>query len=377
MAALLTTNMFNPVNVREHENHQCVRVVPGQQLSPQLCVEWRLLQQANPTLSSPYFSPEFTQLVASVRSDVEVAVVEEAQRVVALFPFQRGLFSAAKPVAGRLSDFQAVIAAPGTPIDPQQLLRQCGLKSWKFDHLLTSQVEFAPYLWTRANSPYIDLAQGFAAYEAGRRGENSELSTIKRKLKKMEREIGPARLEWKSASREDLQKLLRWKSEQYARTGLRDLFSIDWIRNFVDQLLLRDDPNLTGLLTCLYAGDRLVAAHLGMSCRHVMHWWFPSYDRELGRYSPGMSLIYLISQQANQHGITRIDLGKGDEDYKFRLASGSDEVAEGSVDLSPGSRLFRRTWQATRDWLKTSPLYGPVAAPLRAVRRLRDWFSFQ
>ncbi|WP_425618577.1 GNAT family N-acetyltransferase [Anatilimnocola sp. NA78] len=377
MATLLTTNMFNPLTVREHVNRPCVRVVPGQQLSAQLCCEWRSLQRSNPALSSPYFSPEFTQLVASIRNDVEVAVVEQADRVVAVLPFQRGTLGAAKPVAGRLNDFQAVISAPEFQLDPKQLLHESGLRSWKFDHLLTSQVAFEPYMWTRGNSPYVDLSRGFAAYEAERRAENSEFSTIKRKLKKMEREIGPARLEWKSTSREYLETLLRWKSEQYTRTGIRDLFSIDWILKLVEELLKKDDPNLTGMLTCLYAGDRLVAAHLGMNCRHVLHWWFPSYDRDLGRYSPGMSLIYLIAQHAHEHGITRIDLGKGDEDYKFRIASGIDQVAEGSVDLNPGSRLFRRTWQATRDWLKTTPLAGPVSVPLKAIRRVRDWFSFQ
>jgi CelD/BcsL family acetyltransferase involved in cellulose biosynthesis len=82
-------------------------------------------------------------------------------------------------------------------------------------------------------------------------------------------------------------------------------------------------------------------------------------------------------QQANAHGITRIDFGKGDEEYKFRLASGVDQVAEGVADVRAGARLMRRTWQATRDWVRTSPLRSPTQVPLRWFRRMRDWLSFR
>lgn len=354
-----------------------VTVIPARDLTPDLLARWNEIQRANPAFASPYFRPEFTQLVAEVRKDAEVAVIEQRNEIVGFFPFQRQGRFHAQPIAGRLSDFHGVIAEPEFQVEPLELLSACGLSSWRFDHLLVSQAAFAPYMWTRSRSPYLDLSRGFTAYEAERKADNSELSTIKRKLNKMAREVGPLRLEWNSTDREALQTLLHWKSDQYERTGLRDVFSFEWIRAFVDCLFERREPELSGVLACLYADNRLVAAHLGMSSHQVLHWWFPSYDRELGRYSPGLGLIYMMAQQANTHGVTRIDFGKGDEEYKFRLASGVDEVAEGCVDVSAGARLFRRTWQATRDWVRTSPLHGPTQMPLRWFRRMRDWLSFR
>lgn len=354
-----------------------IQVVPAGRLSPDLCAKWSDLQRSNPRVASSYFRPEFTQLVAEVRNDVEIAVIEQEGEIVGFLPFQRQGRLHAQPVAGRLSDFHGVIAAEDFTCDPLELIKGCGLTSWRFDHLPITQTDFEPCMWTRSRSPFMDLSGGFKAYETERKADNSELSTIKRKLNKLAREVGPLRLEWNSTDREALATLFRWKSDQYERTGLRDVFSFPWIRDFLDRLFERREPALSGVFSCLYAGDQLAAAHLGMSSHNVLHWWFPSYDRELGRYSPGLGLIYMMAQAANSQGINRMDFGKGDEEYKFRLASGYDEVAEGCVDVRMGARLFRRTWQATRDWVRTSPLHGPTQVPLRWIRRMRDWLSFR
>ena len=65
---------------------------------------WRQIHESAARFASPYFTPEFTQAVGSVRRDVEVAVLEESGEVVGFFPFQRGLLGFAKPVGGQLSD---------------------------------------------------------------------------------------------------------------------------------------------------------------------------------------------------------------------------------------------------------------------------------
>jgi CelD/BcsL family acetyltransferase involved in cellulose biosynthesis len=354
-----------------------VRVIPGRQLTTDLVQRWSELQRGNPGLQSPYFRPEFTQIVADVRGDVEVAVIEANSIPQAFLPFQRGALGAAQPVAGRLSDFHNWIAAPGFQFDPQELLAQCGLRSFRFDHLLHGADCFQPYIFQHSASPYLDLSQGFPHYEANRRADNSEMATIKRKLGKMAREVGPLRLEWSCDCKTALQQLQQWKGEQYVRTGNVDLFTIDWIRQMFDRLLQNATPELGGKLTGLYAGDKLVAAHLGLASAEVLHWWFPAYDRELGRYSPGLVLIYMMAQQANDFGIKRIDLGKGDEEYKFRIATHVDQVAEGCVDAMRTRQLLRRSWRMARDWVRNSPLRSTARIPYRMLKRVRDWFKFQ
>ena len=110
-----------------------VSVVSAVQLSEPLLLAWLDIQGADPELDSPYFCPEFTQAVAAVRDDVEVAVLEEHGEIVGFFPYQRSRGGVGRPVGGRLSDFQGVVIRPGVGWNPVQLLKGCRLKAWHFD----------------------------------------------------------------------------------------------------------------------------------------------------------------------------------------------------------------------------------------------------
>jgi hypothetical protein len=88
---------------------------------------WRRLQDSNRDLSSPCFSPEFTQAVASVCGNVEVAFIEERGEVVAIFPFQRRCLGRSVPVGAMVSDYQGLICGPDYEADPRRWLRACNL----------------------------------------------------------------------------------------------------------------------------------------------------------------------------------------------------------------------------------------------------------
>ena len=122
---------------------------------------WSEIQAAEPALESPYFRPEFTQAVAQVRRDVEVAVMLQGNEAVGFLPFQRGPLNIGKPVGGKLSDYHGVIARSGAQIDTAELLRACRLAGWDFDHLVTTQPSFEPFATGRGESPYLDLSQGY------------------------------------------------------------------------------------------------------------------------------------------------------------------------------------------------------------------------
>ena len=59
--------------------------------------------------------------------------------MVGFFPFQRGKGKVGWPVGYRLNDFQAGIFDSQLDVDARQLLRQCGLTRWHFDHLVADQ----------------------------------------------------------------------------------------------------------------------------------------------------------------------------------------------------------------------------------------------
>lgn len=326
-----------------------VRLVPGGELSPAEVARWRQLQDATVGFASPYFCPEFTQLVASVRADVEVAVMEEDGRVVGFLPFQRGRRGIARPVAAGYCDHQGVIAEPGFDWDARQLLRSADISAWHFDHLLAEQAPFQPFHTARAESPILDVSRGLEHYLAGRRRAGvRELAGVQRKMRKLEREHGPLRFALATDDGDALATLVRWKREQYVRSGVVDVLADPWIRRALSLAQRTQGDRFAGLLSCLYSGDRLIAAHLGIRSSSVWHWWFPAYDPDLARYSPGLVLLLRMIEAAPALGVSVIDLGKGEERYKRSLMTGSIAIATGTAHASPAASAAWRLGRGAR-----------------------------
>ena len=174
-----------------------VKLVRPAELTVEQLSIWSQLQRADKAVDSPYFRPEFTLAVSSVRDDVEVAVLYEGSEIVGFFPFQRKQFNVGKPVGGRLSDFQGVIVRKDLVWSVDDLMRGCRLTAWDFDHLITSQEAFSPHHWLTDDSPYLDLSNGFDAYVAEiHRTKSKQIKNVLRKSRKAEREIGPLRMEF-------------------------------------------------------------------------------------------------------------------------------------------------------------------------------------
>lgn len=338
---------------------------------------WTSLQEGHATFESPYFRPEFTDCTAAVRDDVHVAVLEKDGTAVGFFPFQRTGRSA-RPVAGRMSDYHGVVVAPETEWTVRDLLRGCGASSFAFDHLPAAQRQFADDHVQVAHSPVIDVSEGFEAWIRTRRASGSqEIPKLERKLRKCERESGPMRFEWHDATPETFDRLLAWKSEQYARTGLTDVFSFPWTSALLQAVLSRSGKEFRGVLSTVHVGDRLAAVHLGMQSHGVLHSWFPAYDREFDRYSPGLLLLYLLAREGAEHGVRRIDLGKGEEQYKLSLASDFVAVAEGTSARNSLVRTVRVGWQAAKARAKRSAWGRWARIPFALLRPLRERLSFQ
>src|ERR1051325_8102784 len=214
-----------------------VSVIPARQIDNAFAGRWTELQQSNLALVSPYFCPEFTQAVAAVREDVEVALIKEGEQIVAFFPYQRGPRGVAAPVGGIFSDFQGLVCAPGWECDPLEMLRACQLIAWDFDHLIASQGFFASFHRHVEVSPQMDLSGGYEVYATERRAAGSEqIKKCGNLMRRIEREVGPLRFVAQAADVAALQQTLAWKSQQYLAGGQPDLFALGWTRGPVGGL---------------------------------------------------------------------------------------------------------------------------------------------
>lgn len=349
-----------------------VALVPGRELSDDLVAAWHGLAAARPSLAGPFFQPEFTCLVARHRDDVLVAVLEAAGRPIGFFPFQRGRSGAGKPVGGPLSDYQAVIAAAPWQGCAAELVRACRLASWDFNHLLAEEQAFGPYQWSTAESPCLELGRGFAAYAQDRAAAGTNvIPKAKRAARILERDLGPVRMELHDSDPRVLDTLFRWKAEQFERTDLANTFAVTWIERLLREIAETKTPHFRGMITTLYAGERLAAVIYGLRAGRVLHNWIFAFERELSKHSPGMVLLVKLAEVAPELGIERIDLGKGPEPYKARLMNGAIPLTEGAVDLRLLRPLVRRGVRAVRNIVHDPRLRPWLRTPLRLYRQLR------
>lgn len=346
------------------------QVIPASELSDDLARQWRAIIEGELAYDSPCFHPEYTRAAASVRSASRVAILEDGGQPIGFFPFERKRWRAAGPIGGPMTDFQGVIARSGAAWTPAQLVADCGLRAWDFDHLVEPEGRFASHCRSQAHSPYIDVSGGLPALERALQARGSRvMKKIRYQRNRLERERGPLRLEADCRDRDALQRVFEWKSAQCAATGLPDVFGVPWTVGMIERIFETRCEDYGGVLSALRAGDALVAAHFGMRAGGVWHWWFPVYNRALALYSPGMILLLCILESASSLGLTRIDLGKGDEQYKDRLKTGDAILGEGSVELPSVSTWVRSARRSVEATLRAANLPAWVRGPLRAVRR--------
>ncbi|MET8051211.1 MULTISPECIES: GNAT family N-acetyltransferase [unclassified Streptosporangium] len=310
---------------------------------------WRELQVADPSLDNPFLSVEFALAMGRLRDYVRVAVIQDDGKIVGFFPYERHSFGIGKPLGGFLTTCHGLISVPGLDLDVRTLLRACKLSVFDFDHLVPGQPTFAAYESDVRPAPVMDLSVGFEAYiEQVKANSPKNLKTVRYKERKLGREQGEIRFEWDSSDLGTLRTLTNWKSDQYRRTGRVDRFAQPWIVQLLDEMHAEKSESFAGVLTMVYAGDRPVAGHFGLRTATTLVGWFPAYDTEFARYSPGIMHHLHMAEHAAGSGLRQVDMGKGGREYKSWLKSGDLFVAEG--------RVSRPSPAAAVHWIGRTPV---------------------
>jgi CelD/BcsL family acetyltransferase involved in cellulose biosynthesis len=186
-------------------------------------------------------------------------------------------------------------------------------------------------------------------------------------------QFGPERFVADDRSTATLEALITWKRAQYQRTGVRDRFAHPWILSMLRRLFDCREADFGGILSTLYLGDRPIAAHFGIRSRHTWHYWFPAYDVDLARFSPGLNLLLHMCEAAARFGLDVIDLGQGDAGhYKVRFATGTTPHGVGSVEVPSPAAFLRHAQRATDRLFSRLPLGRLSQVPQRAFARIHS-----
>ena len=329
---------------------------------------WHRLRAANPALDSPYFHPGFAAAVHASGRPVQVAVGRDGRgEICALLPFHRER-ALLRPAGWPAADFQGPVLAPGSSFSPLKLLTG-GARGYAFDHLLDGYGDFAPWIESSRPSPFVDTTGGLDGYlgRASKSGKDN-MGQARRRLAKAERTYGTVRFQADVVDHAALARVIELKRAQYAATGVRDYFGPPDRLDLMTRLLHTRDPEFGGVLSTLHAGEHLVAAHFGIRSGPVLHWWFPVYDPEFGALAPGWMLLRELVAAAPALGITRLDLGRGDDEYKRRAKTGEVMVCQGEVSRGSTRRALRHARNSLIAAARSSAL-GPGLR--RAVRTFR------
>jgi CelD/BcsL family acetyltransferase involved in cellulose biosynthesis len=298
---------------------------------------WRTIQEADPAFDNPFLSPEFTCAVGELRKQVRVGVLEEGSDLVGFFPFEQHALGVGKPVAAGLTDAQGMVLAKDVEID-SRLIKHCGLAVYEFDHLVEGQPLAAYGKHALHPSPIIDMRHGYDAYvEQIKRTSGKTYRSTRYKARKLTRDIGAVQHDFDITSIESLRTLLKWKTDQYRRTGRANRFAHGWIVELVERLLATRSDSFAGLLDMMYVDGHPIAGHFGLRTRTTLAGWFPAYNTTFAKYSPGLVQHLAMAERSAEAGIVVIDLGRGEKEYKNKLKNGEFAVVDGRV-VSAGPR---------------------------------------
>mgnify|MGYP001817206054 CR=1 FL=1 len=344
-----------------------VTLLKADQLTGEEIAAWTQIRANNPALDNPFFDVAYVTTFGSFNTEVEVAVMRRGGEIVGFFPFERDSANRGWPVGRRIADFQGVICAQDLDFDATELVKKCQLRSWRFSNLVTTP-PFERSCREIVESGYIDLSDGMAVYEQGRKEAGSSmLGQIRRKARKIEREIGPLNFEWRSNDQRAFEKMLEWKAAQRTRTRTADPLKSEQVVAFLEHLMQVPGPDFSGLMSVLYVGDEVAAVHLGIHNASVLNICFPTYNLEFSKYSPGMILFLRLMEGCIEQEIHRIDLGAGPERYKSSMMTGAHSLGHGIVSVGVGSVAVHSSWY----WLRKMSRHSLLAPH---VQRLKHTF---
>ncbi|MEM9570145.1 MAG: GNAT family N-acetyltransferase [Pseudomonadota bacterium] len=295
---------------------------------------WSNFQAADPSLASPYFSYRYVEAVEAVRPGIKVMRFYQNDRPAAYWPFRKGPFGTARPIAGSMDDLHGIVAHPTVRLDLTQPEVRRNIGGYAFSALPYEQRRHGLDGQYGDGNQVIDLNHGFEAWHTARAAESAN---FRREWRKAEKLISApsTTLRHDVIDPNSFDRLIALKRDAYARAGHFDLFRLAWPRDLLQQLLETGDDTARGILSTLSIDGEVAAISYCMRSASVLHYWFPAYEAKYAKQKPGLALLFSLAKWAALEGLQEVHLGLGEVQYKRQMASWMMPVRAGALALSP------------------------------------------
>jgi len=338
---------------------------------------WAAFTATNPALASPYFRLGFAECCETARDDTRVIVIRKGGAIYGFLPLQIGRVGYARPLAGPLGDVHGVITEGDTEIDIPSWLNAAGVPLFEFHSALAIQSCWRPGEAWRDGSWVIDLSDGYEAFEADRSAaEPKAFRNIRSRRRRLEADYAEFEFRMDDRRPDVLEQLLTWKSAQYRRTQVFDVFSVRWARDLITEIARRDEAGFRGIVSSLTIDGELAAVHAGMASEIRCHYWFPAYDPAFNKVSPGLLLLLETARNAADKGLTSVELGPGDYDFKRNLGGYQIPLSAGCMVTRSPAAALRHAARALADTAERAPLGPMKTLPRRLLRRADKLSAF-
>jgi len=302
------------------------------------------LRNAQAELDSPYFDVNTMISIGRAVPSGFMARFSVSDEVVGYFPFQqRGRYL--QPLGMPFADYCAPVMKKGFEPDWDGLMKIMGAEVMELENLVTGlSAKHKPKVHHRH---ICDIKTNFNDWLEQKRALDKKFyKNLERCERNIIRDLGEIRLEIRPATIDQIEWVISRKRKQYKQSGFHDVFACGWPRDILRYLGQRTNPfeneHSQGLYAAmLYGGDQLLAVEISLIGNKVLHFWFPAYEPEFARYSPGFLLSLKTMEALSQKGIKRFDLGAGDEGYKSTMSDPGPQVYEINLIKSKGAKVVR------------------------------------
>lgn len=334
---------------------------------------WRGLQRSHPSLANPHFSPDYAQIMARVRPDARVAVLEDCRGIQGFFAVQQQsqFGSAAMPLGAPVGDYQGIVGSDSVDVSVADLCKALRVGRLDYSRALSDQSAFAAHALGAEETWIADVSCGSAAYFANLKARRPQfLYQLARTRRKLVREHGEVVFGAGSNNAGHLETLIGWKEGQLSRTRQPAVWRSRWVRESLSVSIACGNEHFSGILFTLAVGDRLIAANLCFRGSEGLHGVLMAHDSAFDAFSPGLQLLREVLDWAAVHGLREVDFGTGEQMYKRQFGTHRRGVVWGWAGPPSLASWSRSSQYALRAHIERIPHKWIAALPGRAMRRM-------